>query len=79
MVIRSRLYQEDEKPGQVFGQVFEDLIDQRRTEANEFYANVLTDKLNDEEKQIARQACAGLLWSKQFYHYIVRDWLGGDQ
>lgn len=79
MVVRSRLYQEDEKPEQDFGLVFEELFDQRRKEANEFYACVLTDKLNDEEKQIARQACAGLLWSKQFYHYIVRDWLGGDQ
>ncbi len=25
-----------------------------------------------------RQSCAGLLWSKQFYHYVVEDWLNGD-
>jgi len=25
-----------------------------------------------------RQAYAGLLWSKQFYHYVVDDWLKGD-
>jgi hypothetical protein len=25
-----------------------------------------------------RQSFAGLLWSKQFYHYVVRDWLEGD-
>ena len=25
-----------------------------------------------------RQALAGLLWSKQFYHYVVKDWLEGD-
>lgn len=28
--------------------------------------------------QVQRQAFAGLLWSKQFYHYVVRDWLDGD-
>lgn len=27
---------------------------------------------------MSRQAYAGLLWSKQFYHYIIRDWLFGD-
>ena len=32
-----------------------------------------------EKKRIARQAYAGLLWSKQFYHYVVRDWLEGDK
>jgi hypothetical protein len=34
--------------------------------------------LTDDERRVARQAYAGLLWSKQFYHYIVRDWLEGD-
>jgi hypothetical protein len=31
-----------------------------------------------ESARVARQAYAGLLWSKQFYHYVVRDWLDGD-
>ena len=34
---------------------------------------------NAEERNVARQAYAGLLWSKQFYHYIVKDWLTGDK
>src|SRR5262249_42376320 len=34
--------------------------------------------LGEEERRIARQAYAGLLWSKQFYEYIVPDWLEGD-
>lgn len=34
--------------------------------------------LSAEEQSISRQAYAGLLWSKQFYHYIVKDWLDGD-
>ena len=33
---------------------------------------------NREAQRVARQAYAGLLWSKQFYHYIVKDWLAGD-
>ncbi|MBC7366888.1 MAG: glucosidase, partial [Undibacterium sp.] len=32
----------------------------------------------DETRRVARQAYAGLLWSKQFYHYVVKDWLEGD-
>lgn len=81
VVIRSRLYQEDEKPqhDELFGSAFENLFDQRRREADEFYATVHKEQINEEEKQIARQACAGLMWSKQFYHYIVRDWIGGDR
>ena len=30
------------------------------------------------ETEISRQSYAGLLWSKQFYHYIIQDWLKGD-
>lgn len=78
-VVRSRIYQQDEKPHQDFGSDFEDLIACRKLEADEFYDTILPAGLDDEEKMIARQASAGLLWSKQFYHYIVRDWLGGDQ
>ena len=37
-----------------------------------------TAAANGEARQVARQAYAGLLWSKQFYHYIVKDWLAGD-
>lgn len=78
-VIRSRLYQEDEKPQFMFGPHFEELFCQRIKEAEEFYSTIFANQLHNDEKLIARQACAGLLWSKQFYHYIVRDWLGGDR
>jgi hypothetical protein len=37
-----------------------------------------TPAANAEARRVARQAYAGLLWSKQFYHYIVKDWLAGD-
>ena len=47
-------------------------------EANEFYDSVIKVKVNKEERQVILQAAAGLLWSKQFYHYIVEEWLRGD-
>jgi hypothetical protein len=50
----------------------------RRQEADAFYASILPAGLNPAERQIVRQAYAGLLWSKQFYHYVVADWLKGD-
>ncbi|MFA5204765.1 MAG: glucosidase [Lentisphaeria bacterium] len=57
---------------------FAALFDQRREEAEAFYAAVLPPQLAPEARVVARQACAGLLWSKQFYHYVVQDWLRGD-
>ncbi len=51
---------------------------QRIEEADEFYGVVLPSKLSADAKLIARQAFAGLLWSKQYYHYVVTDWLDGD-
>ena len=52
------------------------LFDQRIREADEFYAELPTD--SETSKNISRQAYAGLLWTKQFYHYALADWLEGD-
>jgi hypothetical protein len=57
---------------------FASLLTQRREEANEFYDVVLPAKLSADAKMVARQAFAGMLWSKQYYHYVVSDWLEGD-
>jgi hypothetical protein len=57
---------------------FEDIFAQRRAEADAFYTSKLPQELGREERRVARQAFAGLLHSKQFYHYVVRDWLEGD-
>jgi hypothetical protein len=54
------------------------LLARRRREADEFYAPLLPGALGLEEQRVMRQALAGMLWNKQFYHYIVRDWLDGD-
>jgi hypothetical protein len=57
---------------------FEPTFEQRISEANEFYAAIHRPGLSDEERQVQRQALAGLMWSKQFYHYSVELWLEGD-
>ena len=76
--LRLRLSAADEAPSQPFDERFEQIFTQRLKEADEFYDRVIPRNLPADQKQIARQAYAGLLWSKQFYHYIVRDWLEGD-
>jgi len=50
----------------------------RKEEADEFYASVIPASLSADARNVMRQALAGMLWSKQFYHYVVRDWLQGD-
>ena len=57
---------------------FDEVFGKRIAEADEFYAAIMPDGLPAEETNIARQAYAGLLWTKQFYHYIVADWQRGD-
>jgi hypothetical protein len=57
---------------------FDTVIRARRREADEFYAASAPACLSDEHRLIHRQALAGMIWSKQFYHYVVEDWLEGD-
>ncbi|MGK0236900.1 MAG: hypothetical protein ACI92G_000356 [Candidatus Pelagisphaera sp.] len=73
-----RLFSDETPPKQVFGAGFESVFKKRREEADAFYASVSPEGLSEEEQLVERQAYAGLLWSKQFYHYSVHDWLRGD-
>ncbi|MEO6655785.1 MAG: glucosidase [Pyrinomonadaceae bacterium] len=57
---------------------FDKAFDQRIAEADEFYSNIVPAGLSADARNVQRQAFAGMLWSKQFYHYVVRDWLKGD-
>jgi hypothetical protein len=50
----------------------------RRQEADAFYASVIPPELSDDARAVMRQSLAGLLWSKQYYHYVVHSWLHGD-
>jgi hypothetical protein len=57
---------------------FDHVFAQRQAEADEFYSDLAPDSLGEEHRSIQRQALAGMLWNKQFYHYIVEQWLEGD-
>lgn len=61
-----------------FGDHFEKSLQKRIDEANEFYEVPQLEELSVDERRLKRQADAGLLWTKQFYHYVVEDWLNGD-
>ncbi|HEU5330532.1 MAG TPA: hypothetical protein VFU78_20735 [Thermomicrobiales bacterium] len=57
---------------------FDAVFQQRQAEADEFYAALQPPSLTDDERLVQRQALAGMLWSKQFYHFDVPIWLDGD-
>jgi hypothetical protein len=50
----------------------------RITEADAFYAALQSDIQDEDARSVQRQALAGMLWSKQYYHFDVRRWLKGD-
>ena len=57
---------------------FENIFNIRKQEANDFYKKILPDNISDDLKNIQRKALAGVLWSKQFYHYDVEHWLNNS-
>jgi hypothetical protein len=66
---------------EVFKNPFEDfdaVFALRIAEADAFYAALHPARLSADERRVQRQAFAGMLWSKQFYHYDVYRWLVGD-
>ncbi len=62
----------------IFGTSLDQIFGERQREAEEFYTTVIPRNLSPDARGVMRQAFAGLLWSKQFYHYVVKDWLEGD-
>ncbi len=78
VVLRARMCQADLAPQAWFGAEFEQVFVDRRAETDQFYAEQVSPDLSVEERQVSRQAFAGLLWTKQFYHYAVDAWLKGD-
>src|SRR5215471_15046437 len=59
----------------LFSTDFDATFEARAAEADEFYADVLPASLSAEQKFVARQSYAGLLWSKQYYSFDVSQWL----
>ena len=74
-VVRLRFCRAAETPA--FGAEFDALFTQRKAEADAFYL-AKNPEVNPDALAVQRQAFAGLLWSKQFYHYDVKTWLDGD-
>jgi hypothetical protein len=73
ITVRLRLTAENTEPFADFDAVFA----ARRAEADDFYRSHMVG-VKEADRPIVRQAYAGLLWSKQFYHYDVRAWIEGD-
>jgi hypothetical protein len=66
-------------PASAFGPQFHQVFTQRQSEADEFFRGKQSAELSEAARAVQRQAFAGLLWSKQFYHYVVQQWLRGDK
>jgi hypothetical protein len=61
-----------------FGADFTTIFQNRIREADEFYQRICPFALSKDMCNVQRQAFAGMLWSKQFYFYVVEEWLNGD-
>ncbi|MCW5981954.1 MAG: glucosidase [Bryobacteraceae bacterium] len=75
--VRLRLSESDGETNPL-GPEFDAVFADRLQEADEFYATVIPSHLSCDAKSVMRQALGGMLWSKQFYHYVIRDWMNGD-
>jgi hypothetical protein len=77
-IVRLRLRRAAPADGTTVGRDFDEVFAARKSEADAYYATVIPARLSDDAQNVMRQALAGMLWSKQFYHYAVHDWLDGD-
>jgi hypothetical protein len=78
VVVRLRLTAEGQPQRRPFGRSFDETFAERIAECAAFYDARLPAGLTAEERSVERQGYAGLLWSKQFYYYVIDHWLGGD-
>ncbi len=60
-----------------FGSQFTQIVHDRLREADEFYAKI-SSATDPDQQRVQRQAWAGMLWTKQYYHYVIDEWLKGD-
>ena len=58
---------------------FDETFAERIAEADLFYEDIIPQDTKEDERLIFRQGYAGLLWTKQFYYYVIEDWLKGDR
>ncbi len=60
------------------GAEFDSAFEDRKREADEFYDKTTPFRISDDMKAVQRQAFSGMLWTKQFYYYVVDEWIKGD-
>ena len=78
VVLRMRLTAKGAAQGEPLDDSFEDIFAARTEDAEEFYNRKISPSLSAEQKNVTRQAYAGLLWSKQFYNLVQSEWAKGD-
>ncbi|GAA2890862.1 glucosidase [Actinoplanes cyaneus] len=74
-VVRARLSDRAPAGTDQDERAFDEVVEARRAEADEFYAGLFAPSLSEPERQVARQALAGMIWSKQYFGYDVERWL----
>jgi len=78
VVVRLRLAAAAADPREALGAEFDATFAARKAEADQFFAERMPAAATEDERRVVRQGYAGLLWSKQFFYYVVSDWLAGD-
>jgi len=78
VVMRMRLTEKGAAEGEPLDDSFEDIFAARIKDAEEFFSSKVSPSLSTEQKNVTRQAYAGLLWSKQFYNLVQSEWERGD-
>ncbi|KAJ7587062.1 hypothetical protein C8J56DRAFT_1051356 [Mycena floridula] len=58
--------------------LFDEEPDARRQDTDEFYDSLVFGPISNDLRQIMRQALGGMLWTKQYYQFIQKDWIHGD-
>ncbi|KAI0321072.1 Six-hairpin glycosidase-like protein [Amylostereum chailletii] len=58
--------------------LFDDVIEERRLEADEFYYALTQGSVTDDLRAIMRQALGGMMWTKQYYKFVTKEWVEGD-
>lgn len=78
VTVRFRLTKKDPGNEDLDEEKFDKIIEKRQDEADDFYFKVSPLPIDDELRDIQRQALAGMMWDKQFYHFIHSEWQKGD-
>ena len=58
---------------------FDEVIEKRRIEADDFYWRISPLPMSEDLRSIQRQAFSGMLWCKQYYHFVWDQWANGDE